>query len=583
MLSSSPTRTATPSRDVQTMPIGLGTTALRSRTWERLKFEIEYSLQKGTTANSYLVRGAEAIALIDPPGETFTEQFLKALAVQVGDRAIDYLILGHLNPNRYATLVHLLDRYPKATVVCSNPAARSLETLLGDRAAKPTIRIVKGEDTLDLGDGHRLQFVPIPTPRWPDGLATFDPASGILFSDKFYGAHVCGDQVFDEGWQIYAGDRRFYFDSLHAAQVNQVIAALDKLDGFAATEIAPNHGPIVRYGLTELRGLYRTWAQQQASQTQTVALLYASAYGNTAAVAQAIASGITKARVAVNSLNCEHASAEEIQTAIAACDGFIIGSPTLGGHAPTQVQTALGLIISTAAKTKPAGVFGSFGWSGEAIDLLESKLKDAGYSFGMDTIRVKFAPTAATLKTCEEAGTDFAQKIKRSSKRRAAQPAAVTGTADRTAQAVGRVVGALCVVTAQREDVETAMLASWVSQATFNPPGLTVAVAKERAIELLLNEGDQFVLNILPEGSDLWKQFVKNYAPGQDRFEGVETQQAANGARILSGAIAYLECTVKQRMECGDHWLTYAVASQGSVLDGDRVTALHHRKSGSHY
>ena len=77
--------------------------------------------------------------------------------------------------------------------------------------------------------------------------------------------------------------------------------------------------------------------------------------------------------VDVESINCELATTEEITTAIQACDGFIIGSPTLGGHAPTQIQTALGIILANAAKTKLAGVFGSFGWSGEAIAMLENK------------------------------------------------------------------------------------------------------------------------------------------------------------------------------------------------------------------
>ncbi len=90
---------ATPARDVQSLPIGLDTTVLRSRTWERLKFEIEYSRRRGTTANAYLIDAA-AIALLDPPGEAFTETFLADLLPRLGGRAIDYLILGHVNPNR---------------------------------------------------------------------------------------------------------------------------------------------------------------------------------------------------------------------------------------------------------------------------------------------------------------------------------------------------------------------------------------------------------------------------------------------------------------------------------------------------
>jgi flavorubredoxin/flavin reductase (DIM6/NTAB) family NADH-FMN oxidoreductase RutF len=565
-------------RDVQVMPIGPGTMVLRSRTWDRLKFEIEYSLKKGTTANAYLIQG-DRVALLDPPGTTFTDSFLTTLAQRLNGRTIDYIVLNHVNANRGATLEKLLEASQSPRFICSNPAAKTLRSLFPDRDL--AIDIVRGEETLDLGQGHLLKFVTVPTPRWPDGMVTYDAASKIVFTDKLFGAHVCGDQIFDEGWKTYEDDRRFYYDCLHAAQSKQVSAALDKLDSFAAIAYAPGHGPIVRYGFTELRHAYRNWTQQQTTKELSVALIYASAYGNTAAIAQSIAHGIAKAGVAVESINCEYLDANELKSAIEKCDGFIIGSPTLGGHAPTQIQTALGIVLATADKAKPAGVFGSFGWSGEAIDLLETKLQDGGYQFAMPTIRVKFAPTQAVLQQCEEAGTDFAQALQRASKRRTPKPTA--GTADRTAQAVGRIVGSLCVVTASQDDVQTAMLASWVSQATFKPPGLTVAVAKERAIESLLHEGSVFVLNILAEGKQLRRHFMKNFAPGADRFEGLSVETASNGCPILTDSLAFLECTVRSRMECGDHWVVYATTDSGKVLDSAGVTAVHHRRSGSHY
>jgi flavin reductase (DIM6/NTAB) family NADH-FMN oxidoreductase RutF len=242
------------------------------------------------------------------------------------------------------------------------------------------------------------------------------------------------------------------------------------------------------------------------------------------------------------------------------------------------IQTALGIVLSSANNNKLAGVFGSFGWSGEAIDLIESKLKDAGYRFGFDTIRVKFKPTDVTLQMCEEAGTDLAQSLKKAKKVRAArQPAS------NVEQAVGRIVGSLCVLTTKHGDVSGAMLASWVSQATFNPPGFTVAVAKDRAIESSMHTGDNFVLNILAEGRQLRKHFMKSFAPGEDRFANVATQTSENGCPILTGALAYLECTVNNRMEAGDHWIVYAIANNGKVLNPDSVTAVHYRKSGTHY
>jgi flavorubredoxin/flavin reductase (DIM6/NTAB) family NADH-FMN oxidoreductase RutF len=563
-------------RDIQILPIGTDTTILRSRSWTRLRFEIEYALAKGTTANSFLIQGDE-IALIDPPGETFNEIYLAALQQRIDIKSVDYVILGHVNPNRAVTLKTLLEIAPQITFVCSNPGARNLKIALENQDLP--ILVMRGEETLDLGKGHHLQFIPTPSPRYPDELCTYDPQTEILFSDKLFGAHTCGDQVFDEGWEIFNEDRRYYFDCLMAPHARHVETALDKLSDLPVRLYATGHGSLVRYGLIELTHSYREWIQQQTNADMTVTLIYASAYGNTATLAQAIARGITKAGVSVESINCEFTDPEDIKTAVEKSAGFVIGSPTLGGHAPTPVQTALGILLSTATNNKLAGVFGSFGWSGEAVDLIESKLKDAGYRFGFDTIRVKFKPNEVTLQTCEEAGTDFAQALKRAAKKAvvAKQPAT------NVEQAVGRIVGSLCVVTATQGEVKTGMLASWVAQASFSPPGLTIAVAKDRAMENMTHTGNKFVVNILTEGREIRKHFMNVYTPGQDRFAGLATEEASNGSVILSGALSYLECSVQSRMEVGDHWLVYATVNDGKVLNQDGVTAVHHRKSGSYY
>ncbi|MBD2456497.1 flavin reductase [Nostoc sp. FACHB-87] len=564
-------------RDVQVLPIATDTTVMRSRSWARLRFEIEYALAKGTTANSYLIQ-ADKIALIDPPGETFTHIYLDALQQRIDVTAIDYVILGHINPNRAATLKALLEIAPQITFVCSNPGAINLRGAL-ENPELPII-VMRGEETLDLGKGHNLQFIPTPNPRYADELCTYDPQTEILYTDKLFGAHICGDQVLDEGWEIINEDRRYYYDCLMAPHARQVETALEKLADFPARLYATGHGPLVRYGLIDLTKAYRQWSQQQTSADLTVALIYASAYGNTATLAQAIARGITKAGVAVESINCEFTEPEEIRAAVEKSDGFVMGSPTLGGHAPTPVQTALGIVLSTGTNNKLAGVFGSFGWSGEAVDLIESRLKDAGYRFGFDTIRVKFKPDDATLQLCEEAGTDFAQALKKAKKVRSQGVPATN-----VEQAVGRIVGSLCVLTAKQEDRASAMLASWVAQASFNPPGLTIAVAKERAVESLTHSGNEFVLNILKEGNHigLMKHFLKPFGPGEDRFAGVATEEGANGSPILADALAYLECKVQHRMESGDHWLVYATVENGKVLNQDGVTAVHHRKSATHY
>ena len=589
-------------RDVQVAEMGAGTTVLRSRTWERLKFEIEYARQKGTTANSYLIQ-AEQTALIDPPGESFTDLFLEELGHHLYYQRLNYIILSHVNPNRLATLKRLLELAPYVTVICSKPGANTLRSVfaaqtltlpspredeaqdLGIEFGNQTLKVhvVRDEEVLDLGNGHHLQFRFVPTPRHPDALCIYDPATRVLYTDKLFGAHVCDDAVFDEHWKTLDGDRRYYFDCLHAAQAPQVEAILDKLRVIPAKLYAPGHGSIVRHSFSVFTLDYRRWCQQQQTKDLNVALLYTSAYGNTATLASAIAKGVNQSGVAVQTINCEFADPAEITAAVKDCDGFIIGSPTLAGHPPTQIQTALGIVLSTATQTKVAGVFGSYGWSGEAVDLIESKLQDAGYPLGFKTIRVKFAPTEDTLEECEKAGAEFARTLNRARKIRAPRQASADVMSDRTGQAVGRVTGSLCVVTAQSSGIPVGFLTSWISQAGFSPPAITVAIAKDRELDCLAHSGERFVLNILKEGKNVRRFFVKPATPGDNPFVNLATEPAANGCLILTEALSYLECTVQDRMDCGDHWLLYALIDYGKVLESTGVTAVNHRKSASQY
>jgi flavorubredoxin/flavin reductase (DIM6/NTAB) family NADH-FMN oxidoreductase RutF len=590
-------------RDVQVAEIGADTTVLRSRTWERLKFEIEYARQKGTTANSYLIE-APSIVLIDPPGESFTDLFLEELGQHAYYQRLTYIVLSHVNPNRIATLKRLLEAAPYATVICSKPGVNTLRSVFANQSFEvPSpreneaedlgiefgtnqtlkVHVVRDEEELDLGDGHILKFRFVPTPRHPDALAVYDQATGILYTDKLFGSHICDDAIFDEHWKTLTEDRRYYFDCLYAAQATQVEAILTKLAEFPARIYAPAHGSIVRHSRSVITMDYRSWCEQQQKRDLSVALLYTSAYGNTATLARAIEKGITQAGVAVRSIDCEFTEPEEISLAVQACDGFIIGSPTLAGHPPTQIQTALGIVLSTATQTKVAGVFGSYGWSGEAVDLIAGKLQDVGYPQGFPPIRVKFSPTAEILEECITAGGDFAKVLNKAKKLRTPRQISTDGQTDRTGQALGRVAGSLCVITANDGGTPVGFLTSWVSQAGFSPPAITISVAKDRDLECLATAGEKFVLNILKEGRNLRSYFLKPPIAGVDRFADLKTAVATNGCVILIEALSYLECTVQNRLDCGDRWLLYALVDNGKVLEPSSVTAIDRRKSGSQY
>uniref|UniRef100_A0A061RWJ2 Flavin oxidoreductase n=1 Tax=Tetraselmis sp. GSL018 TaxID=582737 RepID=A0A061RWJ2_9CHLO len=595
----------------RTQLLGEELTLLSITCKDRLAYEVEYNLQNGTTDNIYILQSGEAAVLLGLPDDRFCAQFLKGLAEITPAASVTHVVLPHFGPKRVAALKEIIaQRKDKGLrVLCGNAALGPLRDSLRESFAEGKDYVAESARngaTLNFGAGRKLLLTLTPTPRWPDHFAAYDPDTETLFTSKLFSSHVCSEEAVDtDSWDVLKESWKHYFDCTLAASAKQAKQALQKLQGYrvgpaamsgsrgrAAQQIAPLHGPVVRYHAAELVREYSHWteAQIRAAEEATVAVIYASAYGNTTSLAQAISKGLAKAGVGVESLNCELAGASEVVEVLERCSGFALGSPTLGGHMPTPVQEALGAILKdgTNAKEKPCGVFGSFGWSGEAIDMMHSALKDSGFTFAFDPIRCKFKPTMEMLQICEESGIDLAQMVLKQKKRKSREGAgaAAAFASSGTERAVGRIVGSLCVLTTTNEDASSAMLASWVSQASFSPPGITVAVAKDRAVEGLLSVGAGFVLSVLAEGrsKDAMKQMLKPFKPGEDRFAGYEvTKTERTGGIVIPEAAAYVECKVAGRMDTGDHWVVYATVDSGKVLDETAVTALHHRKTGTSY
>ena len=600
---------ASGTRQVISLPIDDGLTCLRGLSPQRLRFELEYALERGSTANSFLFdAGADcegqhqSAVLVHPPGKAYDRAFIPALAALLPDqtRALR-VVVGHVNPNRVALLRELASLYSDLELIASNPGARLLGELWSQRKPTaagqeteqppipdlPPIQVMRHGQTLPLSHGHQLQLVPAPTPRWPGGLVAFEETLGLLMSGKLFSAHICTHDWAEAGRSATEEERRHFYDCLMAPMASQVDSLVERLEELDISTVAPGHGPAIDTSWRSLFNDYRRWGESQQQASLSVALLFASAYGNTAAIADALAQGVGRTGVRITSLNCEFTPPEELINTIKTADGILIGSPTLGGHAPTPIVSALGTLLAEGDRGKPVGVFGSFGWSGEAIDLLENKLRDGGFRFAFEPIRIKFSPDASMIRTLEETGTRFGRQLRKDQQKqqRRSGGGLSESRSDPAVLALGRVVGSLCVLTARKGDLSGAMIASWVTQASFTPPGFTVAVAKDRAVEALMHIGDRFALNVLAEGqtSGPMKQFLQPFEPGADRFAGLELNASPSEQPLLPDALAWMEATVKQRMECGDHWLIYAEAAYGGVLDSDGNTAVHQRRSGANY
>jgi flavin reductase (DIM6/NTAB) family NADH-FMN oxidoreductase RutF len=261
--------------------------------------------------------------------------------------------------------------------------------------------------------------------------------------------------------------------------------------------------------------------------------------------------------------------------------GIAIGMPS---QENAVAQTNLSIILAAAHNKQAIGFFESGGDHDEPLYPLRNKFREVGVTELFPPILLKEPPTVALDQICEEAGTDLRQWLTRD--RTVKQMKSLDTDLDR---ALGRLSGGLYIITARKgsseSEIASAMLASWVTQASLSPLGVAIAVAKDRAIEALLHCGDRFVLNVLEEDNyqPLMRHFLKRFPPGGDRFAGVKTYNASNGSPILADALAYMECEVTSRMDCGDHWVIYSSVQAGRVAKAQGMTAVHHRKVGNHY
>ncbi len=575
-----------PRLSLQCEPIGPDTTTIRSLDWDRSRFDIEFGLRNGTTYNSFLVRG-ERTALIDSSHLKFESTWLPLLQEQIDPKAIDHLIVSHTEPDHSGLIGHLIDLNPEIEIVGSKVAIQFLENQV-HRPFKS--RAVKSGEELDLGTNpesglqHRFEFLSAPNLHWPDTIFSFDHGTGILYTCDAFGLHYCSDDVFDVDPGAIAPDFRFYYDCLMGPNARSVLQAMKRMDALPAIHtIAVGHGPLLREHLSLWLSDYREWSENRSKGEAYAAVCYVSQYGFCDRLSQAIARGIGKAEAQVQLVDLRATDPQELTALVGEASAVVV--PTWPANPDADLQASIGTLLAALQPKQWIAIYDAYGGNDEPIDTVASQLRSLGQKEAFEPLRIRQVPQADDYQRCEEAGTDLGQLLTKA--RTIAAMKAIDGELDK---ALGRLSGGLYVVTARQQTADgarsSAMVASWVSQASFDPPGITVAVAKDRAIESLMQVGDRFVLNILREDNhqQLLRHFLKRFPPGADRFAGIPTLEgAAAGGPVLGDALAFLGCRVLQRLEGPDHWIIYAEVEQGNVSDTEATTAVHHRKVGNHY
>jgi flavorubredoxin/flavin reductase (DIM6/NTAB) family NADH-FMN oxidoreductase RutF len=558
---------------LQTVEIAANTTAIRCLDWDRDRFDIEFGLQNGTTYNSFIIQG-EKLALVDTAHAKFRQLYLELLTGLIDPAELDYLIISHTEPDHSGLVKDILALAPQVTVVGAKVAIKFLTDMVHQSFEHI---IVKNGDRLDLGNGHELEFVSAPNLHWPDTIFTYDYKTQILYTCDAFGLHYCDEPTFDEDLELIEADFEYYYDCLMKPNARSVLAAIKRMEKLELKTIATGHGPLLQDHRAELVDRYQQWSQAQTKTETLVAVFYSEDYGYSEDLARAIAQGILKTGVAVELIDWNNTEPQEVRELVTQAAGLVIGMPSQGDR---EAHTILSTILAAAHSKQSIGLFEAGGGEDEPIYPLRNKFQETGLIEAFEPIIIKQSPSQKTKQLCDEAGTDLGQWLTRD--RTVKQIKAIDSSLEK---ALGRISNGLYIITATKGEIQSAMVASWVTQASLTPLGIAIAVAKDRAIESFMQIGDRFVLNVLAEGNcqHLIRHFLKRFPPGADRFEDIPTVPANNGSPILAESLAYIECEVSKRLECSDHWIIYSTVQAGRVAKLDVLTAVHHRKVGNHY
>jgi flavorubredoxin len=370
-------------------------------------FDVIMRADHGTTYNAFLVRGTEKTALIEACKGAFTASFFETLRAAIDPAKIDYIILNHLEPDHSGALGDLLDAAPNATVIATRPGLTFARNIV-HREFK-SLQAAEGE-SLDLG-GRKLRFLIAPNLHWPDTMFTYLEPDGILFPCDFLGAHYCDDRLFNDLVGNYDEAFHYYFQCIMRPFKEYVRAGLAKIEGLELRLVCPSHGPILRTGISSYLARYRAWSAELPREKKRLLVFYASAYGNTAKMAEAIAEG-ARARGAeaivhdLVGLDAGHALNE-----VEAADGLALGSCTINADALEQAWALLSSLATVNVKKKLGASFGSYAWSGEGPKLLAERMRGLKFRVPEEPLRALLVPTENDLAQCREYGGKLAEAL----------------------------------------------------------------------------------------------------------------------------------------------------------------------------
>jgi len=368
-----------------------------------------YSTDLGTTYNAFLIVD-DKIALIDTVREGFAGQLLENISRIVDPKSIDYVISNHTELDHSGGLARVMHRIGEdKPIYCSKMGNKNLPKHF---SPKWDYRPVATGDELSLGN-RTLTFLETRMIHWPDSMFTYLKENQILFSSDGFGQHYAGPEKFDDQIEehLVMYHAKKYFANILLLYSTHIQKLLDKVLslGLEFKMICPDHGIIWRQDPGKIVDAYVRWCRQESENKAVV--VYDTMWQSTEQMAHAIVAGISREGVPAKPLHLRKTHRSEIMTEVFDAKAVVVGSPTLNNQLYPSLADFLTYLKGLKPLNKIGVAFGSYGWSGEAVKMINKELEAMQFDIIDPGLRIQYVPDKEALESCYELGRKIGKAV----------------------------------------------------------------------------------------------------------------------------------------------------------------------------
>lgn len=371
-----------------------------------------YSTNRGTTYNAFLIID-EKVTLIDTVKDSLKNDCLARIKEIIDPEKIDYIVVNHVEMDHSGALPDMIDLIKPEKVICSKMGHKALlehfhKTDWPYEVAVPGKELSLGKRTLSFMETRML--------HWPDSMFTYVKEDKLLFSSDAFGQHLATSERFDDEVDqavLFEELTKYYANilTLYSPKVKKLIASVRET-GLEIDMIAPDHGVIWRSNpLTAIKA-YDKWSNNQGDGNALI--IYDTMWHSTEIMAKEVAAGLQDEGISVKLLNLRYNHRSDVMMEVLNASAIVLGCSTLNNGLLPRMAGFLMYMNGLRPANKIGAAFGSFGWSGEAVKLLNKAMEDMKFDIVNAGFRVKYVPEEDDLAKCVELGRIVGQKLKQS-------------------------------------------------------------------------------------------------------------------------------------------------------------------------